>query len=130
MSRTAALGGAIVLVVWTIMDPFTFHCCGGDILNRAAWWHTALGVADVALLGAFGVFAWRGQTTIAFVTLTLEALYVLASAILSLRVAGLLRFTSGYAGTEFLSLFLATIGLRIILLAGFGLSFFRRSVSA
>ena len=116
MNRRVAILLTALLVAAVLLDPYTFHETASDAVVAAPWWQTTLGVADAVLLALTGVLVWRRVATIAYRVLAFEVLFALALAIGFVVRDGISRFERGFGGEEFVSYYLCTVMLRVLLL--------------
>ena len=113
--RVVSSVAAVVLANAVLRDPYTLHLHGGEVMLPAPWWHVALAVADLALLGAFAASAWRWSRRTTLVLLLAETLATLASTLAYVRVDGMARFVYGFAQQSMLGTWLALVALRVVL---------------
>jgi hypothetical protein len=115
--RGVAVTLALLLAAGVLVDPDTVRLNASDVILRAPAWQLVLGLADVVLLVAVGFLSWRRQLRRAGSLLTIELIFALSSAMVLIERDGLARFTHGIAAAQYASLYLAWIGLRVLLLA-------------
>ena len=115
MKALILLLGALVAAT-VLLDPYTFHLNAGDVLFRAPTWQLSLGLVDALLVVSGVLAAWRGRRDTAFLLLAFEALFTLGLCAVLVHRDGLQRFVAGIGDQEYLSLYLAALALRVILL--------------
>ena len=106
-----ALVGATIL-----LDPYTFHFNAGDVLYPAPLWQLSLGLVDALLVVSGVLAALRDRAQLAFLVLAFEGLFTLGLCTILVQRDGVDRFVAGFGAQEYLSLYLAALALRIILL--------------
>lgn len=116
LSRFGVIVAGVALAAWPILDPYTYYSGAGDAVTGAPWWHVALAAVDLGLTVAFAVFGWRNRVWAAAGALLVGGLWSIGETVLYVRLDGLLRFAAGYGGSEFLSLYLGTLALRLVLI--------------
>ena len=114
--RVIAIACSALLVGTVLADPYTFHATASDYVVPAAWWQTALALADVALLIAVGALLWRKRDQTAFWVTGAEVLYALTLGIAFVVRDGVNRFVEGIGAEQYLSLYFGFIMLRVVLL--------------
>ena len=108
---------ALILAAGVLVAPYTLRLNASDVALTPPMWQLVLGLTDVALLGAVGVLSWRRLFRRAASVLTVEVIFALCAAMVLIGRDGLGRFTHGMAAAQYASLYLAWIGLRVLLLA-------------
>ena len=116
MKRAVGVALAALLAAAVLLDPYTLHQTASDAILPAPAWQLALGLADVALLAAVGVLAFRREWPRASDVLTVETIFALSLAIALVTRDGVGRFVRGFAAEEYVSLYLASIAVRVLLL--------------
>jgi hypothetical protein len=116
MKRAVGVALAALLAAAVLLDPYTLHQTASDAVLPAPAWRLALGLADVALLAAVGVLAFRREWPRASDVLTVETIFALSLAIALVTRDGVGRFVRGFAAEEYVSLYLASIAVRVLLL--------------
>jgi hypothetical protein len=115
MQRAIAVTLAGLVAFLVLLDPYTFHKTASDLIQPAPAWQLALGLADVALLAAVGTLALL-RRTVAFDLLAGEIVFALVVAILLVSRDGVARFIHGWSAEEYMSFYLGSIALRVVLL--------------
>ncbi|MDB4908761.1 MAG: hypothetical protein JWO05_3545 [Gemmatimonadetes bacterium] len=115
LKRALAVTLALLLAILVIFDPYTLHRTASDLTVPAPAWQLALGLADLALLAIVGILAFVGRA-VASDLLFGEIIFALLVAIVLVRRDGVSRFVRGFGAEEFLSFYLLSILLRIVLL--------------
>lgn len=115
MTRSIAVGVALVLVAGVLLDPYTFRESASDEIVLAPWWQMALGLADAALLVLVAILLWRRRSS-AFWIIGAELLYALTLGAVFVARDGVSRFLAGIGAREYLTLYLGTLALRVVLL--------------
>src|SRR2546428_13060399 len=92
MNRVVLCLAALLLVGWSLLDPYTVYSNAGDAVTHAPIWQTSLAVLDLGLLGSFMLLAWRGRTPAAMTTLVAKGLWPIAITIFYGRPDGLCGF--------------------------------------
>jgi hypothetical protein len=108
------LGTLVVATV--LLDPYTFHLNASDYLQPAPAWQLSLGLVDALLVVSGVLVAWRGRREIGFLVLSFEALFTLGLCAILVHRDGVERFVAGIGAQEYLSVYLAALALRILLL--------------
>jgi hypothetical protein len=116
MNRAIAILLAGLLAVGVLLDPYTFRHTASDFVEPAPWWQVTLGLADAALLLCTGMLLLRRLPLAAFWVAGAELLYALTLGVLFVARDGVARFVAGFGAEEYLTLYLATIALRVVLL--------------
>lgn len=116
MKRAVLVVLSVLVLLSVATDPYTFRRTAGDYVEWAPWWQLSLGVLNLLLLCVLLVLVWRGRTWRASQVLAVETLYNLGVALALLHRDGLTRFIQGIGAEEYLSLYLLSIALRVILL--------------
>ena len=109
-----ALGALVLLSV--LLDPSTFHLNASDAVVPAPSWQLTLALMDAFLVVLGAAMVWRGRADLGFNLLVGEFLWNLALCALLVSRDGIARFVHGFGGEEYLSLYLAALALRVILL--------------
>jgi hypothetical protein len=115
MKYLILLLGALV-VATVLLDPYTFHFNASDYILPAPTWQLSLGLVDALLVISGVLVAWRGHREIAFLLLSFDALFAIGLCAILVHRDGLERFAAGIGAQEYLSLYLAALALRILLL--------------
>ena len=111
--RAATAVLVIVTALGVLLDPYTWCYNASDAVESAPLWQTLLGLGDVALLGIVAALAWK-RSSRARSLLGGEILFALCALGILVGRDGTARFLAGYAGEEYLSLYLGGVALRII----------------
>jgi hypothetical protein len=116
MSRAIGVVLAGALMVGVLLDPYTFSKTASDFVEPGPWWQMALGLLDAALLAWIAVLLTRRRALAAFWVAGTELVYALSLGIVFVARDGVSRFVAGFGAEEYLTLYLASIGLRVVLL--------------
>lgn len=115
--RRIILTSLSVLVLFSVLlDPYTFRRTASDYVEWAPGWQMLLGITDLVLLVALVALVGHGSFLRASQLLMAETLYSLTVASVLLQRDGLARFVHGIGAEQYLTLYLAALGLRVVLI--------------
>jgi len=120
MRRTLEALTTLVLLATVLLDPYTRWLNASDGSIPAPSWQTALQLADAAFLVCVLALAARKMPRQASTVLALEAVYNLFLNFGFVMRDGVNRFSRGFGGEEYLSLYFIVIGIRVLLLFELG----------
>lgn len=109
---------ALLLGASSILDPYTWFRDASDFVLPAPVWQTVLGLANTMIIIAAVVFLWRKRYGAACAGLVFEFTFNVAANLMYLHRDGLQRFSHGFAGEQYLSLYLVVLLLRVWIIAG------------
>jgi hypothetical protein len=106
----------VVLLIGVLVDPCTFRLNNSDVSPSAPLWQTVLSLIDVLLLVIVSVLSFEGNAIRAVQILIIETAYNVFLSVVYLGRFGLLRYAEHFGHHEYLMLYLALIGLRLVLM--------------
>ena len=109
MGRILSVVTAVVLASVTFWDVYVL---ASDVSQAAPWWRLGLGLTDVSLLGTIAGLVWRRANGAHQVVLG-DLFFVLGAALVIVSVDGVSSLVWGFGTAAFLSVFIATLALRV-----------------
>jgi hypothetical protein len=101
-------GGALGIV----LDPYSLHLNASDAVQRAPLWQMLSSLVDVVFLVAAAVLVIRARPRAAAIFLCGETLLTLGLNAGLVARDGLSRFTHGYGGEQYLTLYMLALAIR------------------
>jgi hypothetical protein len=111
MRRVLISVTAVLVAGATLWDVYTL---ASDVLRPAPWWQLGLRLTDVSLLATVAGLVWRNAVGAHRVVLG-DLIFVIGGACILVSRDGVTGFVHGFGVGEYLSLFLATLAIRIAL---------------
>lgn len=118
MKRLFAITGCVILAFANVVDPLTWYESASDVLVTAPAWHTIVGLLHGALLLGAGIFIARERYNAEMTLIGIEVTSNVFVNLLYVSKLGLERFARGFAGEEYLSLYLVFLLLHVWLVIG------------
>jgi hypothetical protein len=114
--RVAYVVLAMLLLAGSVVDPYSFYENSSHFRTPAPVWQSAATLLDLLLLCIFAAYVWRNERRRALLALGFSTLITLLLNIALVERDGVARFQMAFGAYEFLSIYLAAVLARVMML--------------
>ncbi len=116
LARACLIALVMIVAVRLYGDPYTLYMTSDEPFRPAPAWRTLVILLEFGIFACYSYFIWNKRDAAATVAISLATLIDLGLNILLVRLHGVGRFLGSFGTEEYLSTYLASTALRVIVL--------------